>query len=57
MNIISAKYIRNLEGNISCISAITENQRITIPLNPNNTDYQEILKQVADGDITIAEAD
>ena len=28
-----------------------------VPLDPNNTHYAEILKQVADGDITIADAD
>jgi hypothetical protein len=28
-----------------------------VPMNEENSDYAEILKQVADGDITIAEAD
>ena len=28
-----------------------------VPMNTDNCDYAEILKQVADGDITIAEAD
>ena len=28
-----------------------------VPMNTDNCDYKEILKQVADGEITIAEAD
>ena len=28
-----------------------------VPMNEENSEYKEILKQVADGDITIAEAD
>ena len=28
-----------------------------VPLDPNNSEYAEILKQVADGDLTIADAD
>lgn len=28
---------------------ITENERICIPFNPDNTDYQEYLKWVAEG--------
>jgi len=30
---------------------------MTVPMDTNNRHYAEILKQVADGDITIAEAD
>ena len=30
---------------------------LSVPLNTDNTHYAEILKQVADGDITIAAAD
>jgi len=30
---------------------------MSVPMVSDNTDYIEILKQVADGDITIAEAD
>ena len=29
----------------------------TIPMNTSNSDYAEILKQVADGDLTIEDAD
>ena len=30
---------------------------ICVPLDPNNSDYAEILKQVAEGTLTIADAD
>ena len=29
----------------------------SVPLDPDNMHYAEILKQVADGDLTIADAD
>ena len=34
-----------------------DNTLCTVPHDENNRHYGEILKQVADGDITIAEAD
>ena len=36
---------------------IRESDGALIPMDTANSDYAEILKQVADGDITIAEAD
>ena len=40
-----------------CINGTRNGVYISVPLNPDNTDYAEILKQVADGDLTIADAD
>ena len=37
--------------------ATIDGQEMSVPMDINNTDYVEILKQVADGDITIAEDD
>ena len=56
MIITNAKY-NAMEGINSSINAIIDGVEMSIPLDTANTHYAEILKQVADGDITIAEAD
>ena len=53
MNITQAKYGENNESIIATI----DGQKLSVPLDPANRHYAEILKQVADGDITIEEAD
>ena len=39
------------------IKATIDSVEMSVPLDTGNRHYAEILKQVADGDITIAEAD
>jgi hypothetical protein len=39
------------------IKATIDGVQNVVPVNTDNRHYKEILKQVADGDITIAEAD
>jgi len=56
MVITNAKYIKNLEAENDCIEAIIDGIKMSVPLDTTNRHYTEILKQVADGDITIAEA-
>ena len=59
MVITNAKYIK-LESEDSenhSVNATIDGQPICIPMDTANTHYAEILKQVADGDITITEAD
>ena len=57
MIITNAKYVKNSEDVNSCVNAEINGERVSVPLSENNRHYAEILKQVADGDITIAEAD
>ena len=57
MVITNAKYGKNSEDENSCVNCEIDSERMSVPLNENNRHYAEILKQVADGDITIAEAD
>ena len=58
MIITNAKYyITGLDSDNSGIQATIDGQEMSIPLDTDNRHYAEILKQVADGDITIAEAD
>jgi hypothetical protein len=57
MVITNAKYNKNLANENCSIQATIDGRTVSVPLDPANSDYAEILKQVADGDITIAEAD
>jgi len=56
MNITSAQY-KNFEGVTSSIQATIDGTEMSVPLDPANRHYAEILKQVAAGTLTIADAD
>ena len=56
MNITSAKYSKDFDGNNSCIVAMIDSIKILIPLDPANRHYQAIQEWVAEGN-TIEEAD
>ena len=58
MIITNAKYLKDnmIEENCA-IKATIDSVESTVPMDTGNRHYVEILKQVADGDITIAEAD
>ena len=58
MIITNAKYIINSITNekVGIICEINGDES-NVPMDTGNRHYAEILKQVADGDITIAEAD
>ena len=57
MDITSAQYVADIDGGNSGIKATIDGQEMSVPLDPANRHYAEILKQVADGDLTIADAD
>ena len=60
MNIKSAKYSKNLNGDNNCIVIVEENREehiLIVPLDSDNTEYTEIMQQVSSGKITIAPAD
>jgi hypothetical protein len=56
MNITSAQYNADMDGNNSCIKATIDGQELSVPLDPANRHYAEILKQVEAGTLTIADA-
>jgi len=58
MIITNAKYLKDnmIEENCAIIATI-DGVESTVPMDTTNRHYVEILKQVAEGDITIAEAD
>jgi hypothetical protein len=58
MNITAAQYQADvLSGNNSFIKATIDGQEMSVPLDPANRHYAEILKQVAAGTLTIADAE
>ena len=57
MNIASAQYVSDMDGNNSGIQATIDGQTMSVPLDPANRHYAEILRQVDAGTITIAAAD
>ncbi len=57
MNITSAQYWADENGNNVSISAVIDGETVSVPLDPDNRHYDKIMKQVAAGDLTIADAD
>ena len=56
MNITSAQYVA-YDGVNDHIDIVIDGDTYSVPLDPNNRHYDEIMKQVAAGDLTIADAD
>ena len=58
MNITAVQYIANpLSGTNTSISATIDGQEMSVPLDPANRHYAEIMRQVEAGELTIQEAD
>ena len=58
MNITSAQYaIDTLSGKNNSIHATIDGVEMSVPLDPANRHYAEILRQVEAGTLTIADAD
>ena len=57
MKIENAKYNKNEQNENVSINCVIDNKKSSVPLDPDNTDYTEILKQVKEGTLTIADAD
>jgi len=56
MNITVAQYRADIDGNNSSVKATIDGQELSVPLDPANRHYAEILKQVEAGTLTIADA-
>jgi len=58
INITSAQYIANvITGENSVIKATIDGITMSVPLDPANRHYAEIMRQVEAGELTIQEAD
>ena len=55
--ITNAKYITDFNGNNNTVACIINGKPVSVPMDSTNTSYAEILKQVADGTLTIQDAD
>jgi hypothetical protein len=57
MDITSAQYYNDLDGNQVGIIATIDGVTMSVPLDPANRHYAEIMRQVEAGELTIADAD
>jgi hypothetical protein len=58
MQITSAQYLTDpLSGTNSSIRATIDGQEMSVPLDPANRHYAEIMRQVEAGELVIAEAE
>jgi len=57
MNISNARYYNDLTGTQGGINATIDGTEMSVPLDPANRHYAEIMRQVEAGDLTIADAD
>ena len=57
LNIESATYVSNRSGETACIQATIDGITMSVPLDPDNRHYAEIMRQVEAGELTIQEAD
>ena len=57
MNITAAQYVTDMGGNNSGIQATIDNQELSVPMDPANRHYAEIMRQVDAGTLTIQDAD
>jgi len=58
MTIINAQYQTDVDKVTNVFINVTiDGQQVTVPMDPDNRHYAEILRQVAAGTITIEDAD
>ena len=57
MNITSAQYTKDDKGENYAIKIVVGDKTYHVPPSKGNSDYQEILKQVAEGTLTIKDAE
>ena len=57
MNITSAQYVQDENGNNNSINAVIDEKAMFIPLDPANRHYAEIMRQVEAGELTIQAAE
>ena len=58
MNITSAQYtIDPMTNEVSSINATIDEEILSVPLDPSNRHYSEIMRQVEAGELVIQEAE
>jgi len=57
MNITSAQYVNDRQGNQDTVKATIDGVEMWVPIEAANRHYAEILRQVEAGQLTIEDAD
>lgn len=57
MNITSAKYANDHRGDQHAIVVVVDGVTLHVPICVGNTEYDEIMRQVEAGTLTIADAE
>ena len=57
MNITSVQYTVDEQGNSGGIQATIDGQEMSVPLDPANRHYAEIMRQVEAGSLVVAAAE
>ena len=57
ITITNAQYVLDMEGNNYSVNCTFDGKFLCVPMDSGNIHYAEILRQVAAGDLTIADAD
>ena len=53
----NAQYLKDKDGTVKTMKCNYDGVDISLPLNPENRHYREILKQVKEGTLTIKDAE
>ena len=56
LNITSAQYVLGFGGATAGIKATIDGQEMSVPLDPTNRHYAEILRQIEAGTLVVLEA-
>jgi len=57
MNIESAQYNLDNDGKNTSVQIVVDGKSLSVPMDENNMHYAEIQRQVAEGTLTIKDAD
>ena len=57
MNITVAQYTVDMDGDNNLIQATIDGQEMSVPLDPANRHYAEIMRQVEAGSLVVAAAE
>ena len=57
MNITEAQYVTDMGGNTSGIKATIDGTEMSVPLDPANRHYAEIIRQVEAGTLVVQDAE
>ena len=57
MNITSAQYVKDIDGNTTILRVFVSGREWYAPMKVGNRYYDEVMRQVAAGTLTIQDAD